>query len=50
MIHEFKNPLPVITPMGQGYVLYVRDSGAIHHFHTDQLKAYKNATFDIEPK
>lgn len=65
MIHEFKNPLPVITPMGGGYALYVRDSGAfendiwtviledggaIRHFRTDQLKAYKNATFDIEPK
>lgn len=65
MICEFRNPLPVITPIGGGYAVYVRDSGTfendvwtviledggmIRHFRTDQLKAYKNATFDIEPK
>ena len=62
MIHEFKNPIPVVTPLGNGYALYVRDSGTfendvwtvvienggtILHFRTDQLKIFKNATFDI---
>jgi len=62
MIHEFKNPIPVVTPLGDGYALYVRDSGTfendvwtvvienggtILHFRTDQLKIFKNATFDI---
>jgi hypothetical protein len=65
VIHEFKNPIPVITPLGGGYAIYARDSGAfendiwtvvleegggVKHFRTDQIKLYKNATFDIEPK
>jgi hypothetical protein len=65
MIHEFRDPIPVITPLGGGYAIYVRDSGAfendvwtvvledggeVRHFRTDQIKLYKNATFDIEPK
>ena len=63
MITEFKNPIPVITPLGGGFAIYVRDGGtfendvwavalenggAIRHFRTDQLRIYKNATFDIE--
>ena len=63
MITEFKNPMPVITPIGGGFAIYVRDGGtfendvwavaledggAIRHFRTDQLRIYKNATFDIE--
>ena len=65
MIHEFNNPIPVITPLGNGYAIYTRDSGTfendiwtvvmeaegiILHFRTDQLKMYKNATFDITSK
>lgn len=64
MMLEFKNPLPVVTPLGNGYAIYVTNSGTfendiwcvaleqggtIMHFRTDQLKIYKNATFDIEP-
>jgi len=60
---EFKNPIPVITPMGQGYAIYVRDGGTfendiwcvvledggkILHFRSDHLKMYQNATFDIK--
>ena len=62
MIHEFKNPMPVVTPMGNGYAIYVRESGTfendvwavalesggkILHFRVDQLRIYKNSTFDI---
>jgi hypothetical protein len=62
MIHEFANPMPVITPLGDGYAIYMRDGGTFEndiwtvvlekegrvlHFRTDQLKMYKNATFDI---
>ena len=59
---EFRHPLPVITPKGNGYAIYVtdggtfendiwavalEDGGTISHFRTDQIKIYKNATFDI---
>ena len=59
---EFKNPIPVITPIGGGYAIYVsgggtfendiwtvvmENGGNILHFRSDQLKIYKNATFDI---
>ena len=64
MIHEFVNPIPVVTPMGDGYAIYVRDGGTfendvwcialedstIKHFRTDQIKIWKNATFDIKDK
>jgi len=63
MITEFKNPMPVVTPLGNGYAIYMRDGGTfendiwtivleekgtIFHFRTDQIKMYKNATFDIK--
>lgn len=63
MFHEFKTPLPVVTPMGNGYVLYVRDGGMwendiftvvledggnIKHFTSEQIKVWQNATFDIK--
>lgn len=63
-MHEFKNPLPVVTPMGDGYAIYVRDGGTwendiwcvaleadgrIMHFRSDQILMYKNSTFDIKP-
>ena len=62
MIHEFANPIPVITPKGEGYAIYVRDSGTFEndvwcvalrnggqllHFNTGQLQMCVNATFDI---
>ena len=64
MIHEFNNPIPVVTPLGEGYAIYVRDGGTfendiwcvaledstIKHFRTDQIKIWKNATFDIKDK
>jgi len=63
MIHEFKNPTPVITPMGDGYLFYVRDGGTwendifavvledggrILHFTSDQIRIYANSTFNIQ--
>lgn len=62
---EFKNPMPVITPLGTGYAIYVRDGGtysndiwtivlieggSVKHFRSDQIQMYKNATFDISEK
>jgi hypothetical protein len=62
---EFKNPMPVITPLGTGYAIYVRDGGtysndiwtivlieggSVKHFRSDQIQMYKNATFDITEK
>ena len=63
MIYEFNNPMPVVTPLGDGYAIYMRDGGSfendiwtivledggkILHFRTDQIKMFKNATFDIK--
>lgn len=63
MFHEFSNPVPVVTPLGDGYSLYVRDGGTwendiwcvvledggqVKHFRTDQIKIHSNATFDIQ--
>lgn len=60
---EFKNPIPVVTECGGGYAIYVRwggtfendiwavameDGGDVRHFRSDQIKIYRNATFDIE--
>jgi hypothetical protein len=54
--------MPVITPVGGGYAIYVRDGGtwendiwcvvlekggSILYFRADQIRMYKNATFDI---
>jgi len=63
MIYEFKNPLPVNTELGGGYILYVRDAGTfsndvyaivcerdgrIRHFTSDQFVMLENPTFDIK--
>jgi hypothetical protein len=61
VFHEFKNPVPVYTPLGSGYIWYVRDGGTwendifavvlsdgnIKHFRSDQIKIWNNGTFDI---
>lgn len=62
MIHEFRNPLPVVTPLGDGYAIYVRDGGTwendifavvlnnggkLLHFRSDQIRVWKNETFGI---
>lgn len=63
MILEFKHPLPVVTPLGDGYAIYVvsggtfendiftvalEKGGIVKHFRSDQIKVYQNLTFDIK--
>jgi len=64
MIHEFKNPIPVVVEKNKdGYAIYVRDGstfendiwcvvlcdgGHVRHYRSDQIKIYRNKTFDIE--
>lgn len=66
MIHEFHNPIPVITIDGkEGYVWYVQtggqwendiytvvlcEGGIIRHFLSNQIFIYYNSTFEIKPK
>lgn len=62
MIHEFRNPMPVVTPLGDAYAIYVKyngmsendevtcilkESGEWEHFTTAQLRTVKNWTYDI---
>lgn len=59
---EFRKPIPVITPLGNGYAIYVNDGGTfendvwaiclenggdVRHFRSDQIKIHFNGTFDI---
>lgn len=63
MIFEPKNPIPVVTPEGDGYVIYIKengmhendvwtvvlkDSGRVLHFLTNHIKIYNNNTYDIK--
>lgn len=63
MIYEFRNPMPVETPLGYGMLVYVRDGGVfsndvfaivseldgrLRHFRSDQFRFLPNPTFDIE--
>lgn len=63
MFLQFSYPIPVVTPLGDGYAIYVRDGGTfendiwavaledggdIKHFRSDQLKMYINGTFNIK--
>ena len=62
MMLEFTNPIPVLTPLGDGYAIYATHSGqfdndtwtvclcsdgSIRHFNTGQVKMWANATFGI---
>ena len=59
---EFHNPIPVVTPLGNGYAIYVSNGGTfendiwavclekngeVRHFRSDQIKIHFNGTFDI---
>jgi hypothetical protein len=58
---EFKRPIPVVTPLGDGMALYVADSGTfandvwtvaladgrVRHFRTDQITIENNATWGV---
>ena len=51
MIHEFKNPVPVVVENDKdGYAIYVRDGGTVRHYRSDQIKIFINSTFDILKK
>jgi hypothetical protein len=60
---EFKTPIPVVTPLGDGYAIYVTnggtfendvftvtlcETGKILHFSSEQIKIHANATFGIK--
>lgn len=64
-IHEFLNPIPAISPLGDCYIWYVvpsgnwendvftcvlKNGGEIKHFTSEQLNINKNATFSITEK
>lgn len=55
-------PIPVVTEIGDGYLLYIQSSqqfendiwtcvlcngGEVKHFNTSQIKIFKNPTFEI---
>jgi hypothetical protein len=63
MIFEPQNPIPVVTPVGDGIVLYIKengmhendvwtvvlkDGGNVMHFLTNQVKVYHNSTYSIK--
>ena len=65
VIHCFEQPIPVVTPLGDGYLLYVKsnsmfendefccvlnETGELRHFNTTQLKVQKNHTYGINTK
>jgi hypothetical protein len=63
---EFKNPIPVIVEGDiEGYAIYVTnggtwendiwcivhcDGGIVRHYLSNQIKIYKNGTFEINDK
>ena len=62
MFNEFRYPIPVVTPMGDGWTVYVRDGGTfandiwcvalkdggrIMHFQSSQIRMHVNATAEI---
>jgi hypothetical protein len=63
MIHEFRNPIPVVVAGGlEGYAIYVRDGGTfendiwcvvlcdggrVRHYRSDQILIHRNATFEV---
>ena len=59
----FDIPVPVVTPAGSAYILYVKsngflendefacvmqEDGSIKHFNSSQIKIWKNATYEIK--
>jgi len=63
MIHELQKPIPVVTPLGNGWVWYIKDSGMfendelcvvmcdggdLKHFTTNQIRVWHNETYDIK--
>lgn len=65
MIILVNKPIPVTTPLGDGYIMYItpsgflendeitvilEDGGEIKHFSSDQVRVWKNATYKINEK
>lgn len=63
MINELKNITPCTTPLGDGYVWYVKsngylendevavilcDGGKVKHFNTSQIRIWHNETYGIK--
>ena len=63
MIYEPNHPTPCVTPLGDGYVWYIKsngflendeitvilcNSGEVKHFTTDQIKIWHNETYKIK--
>jgi len=64
MMLEFQNPIPVVVEDNkEGYAIYVTNSGTfendiwcivhcdggiVRHYRSDQIKIYKNLTFNID--
>lgn len=65
MIHEFRKPIKVVTPLGDGFGIYVTangmmendewavcmvDDGQVRHFLTSDIKVWYNGTYGIGKK
>lgn len=65
MIHECRKPIPCTTPLGEGYIWYIKDNGmyendeytvvlldggTVRHFTSDQIKIWANDTYTIRKK
>lgn len=65
MIHECTNPVPCSTPLGDGWVWYIKENGMyendelviiltnggqIKHFTTEQVNIWHNETYGILKK
>jgi len=63
MIFEPSNPISCVTPLGDGYVWYIKTngflendevtvilmkSGEVKHFTTGQIKIWHNGTYNIK--
>lgn len=63
MIHECAKPIPCKTPLGDGYIWYIKcngqfendeytvvllSGGGVRHFLSDQINIWTNATYDIQ--
>jgi hypothetical protein len=63
MMLEFRSPVPVVTPLGEGYAIYVTsggtmeddcwavalcDGGQVRHFISSDIKIWNNSTYGIK--
>lgn len=63
MIHEFTNPIPCTTPIGDAYIIYVKsngmfendefccvmvENGDLKHFLSCDIKIWFNNTYGIK--